>query len=55
VSTTSFNCVATADVIGDMVYQCTTVLSQTCNLPNQIIAIIELWTRAYKVELKQHL
>jgi len=38
-----------------MVYQCTTVLSQTCNLPNQIIAITELSTRAYKAELKEHL
>jgi hypothetical protein len=32
--------------------QCTTVVSQTCNLPNQIIAITGMWTRAYKAELK---
>jgi len=39
VSTTSFNIVTTADVLGDMMYQCTTVLSQMCNLPSQIIAV----------------
>jgi hypothetical protein len=37
-----------------MVYQCTTVLSQMCKLPNQIITISELWTRAYKAELNEH-